>query len=95
MFRIISLLVSIPVIIIVATFAYRNAQLVAIDFFTSKIEFPLAGILLLALFIGALLGFMINIVIIFRQKNKIRQLNRQNREMLDLSEALKSDDKRL
>ncbi|MDH5766135.1 MAG: LapA family protein [Gammaproteobacteria bacterium] len=95
MFRIISLLVSIPVVIIVATFAYRNAQPVTIDIFTSKFDFPLAGILLITLFLGGIVGYLVNFALVIRQKNKIRQLSRQNQEMLSLSEAFKMDDKRL
>ena len=95
MIRIVSLLVSIPVVIIVATFAYRNAQLVSIDLFTSKFDFPLAAILLASLFLGVLLGFMFNIAVLFKQKNKIRQLNKQRQEMTSLSEAFKTDNKRL
>ena len=95
MIRIVSLLVSIPVVIIVATFAYRNAQLVSIDLFTSKFDFPLAAILLASLFLGVLLGFMFNIAVLLKQKNKIRQLNKQRQEMISLSEAFKTDNKRL
>ena len=95
MFRFVSLLVSIPVIIIVATFAYRNAQLVSIDLFTSKIEFPLAAILLIFLFLGVIIGLLVNIAVLIKQKNKIRLLRKQNKEMTSLSEALKSEDKRL
>ena len=95
MIRIVSLLVSIPVVIIVATFAYRNAQLISIDLFTSKFDVPLAAILLVSLFLGVVIGFLMNIVILVRQKNKIRQLNKQRQEMTSLSEALKADNKRL
>ncbi|MDH5471263.1 MAG: LapA family protein [Gammaproteobacteria bacterium] len=95
MIRIVSLLVSIPVVIIVATFAYRNAQLVTIDFFTSKFDFPLAGILLISILLGVLLGFIINLTVLLKQKNKIRQLTKQRHEMISLTEALKMDDKRL
>ena len=95
MIRIVSLLVAIPVVIIVATFAYRNAQLVSIDLFTSRFDFPLAGILLITLFLGVLTGFLLNIVVLLRQKNKIRQLNKQRQEMSSLSEVLKTDHNRL
>lgn len=95
MFRFFSLLVSVPIIILVATFAYRNAQFVTIDFFTSKLDFPLAGILLIVLFIGGLLGFMMNFLLVLKQKAKIRQLIKQRQEMLSLSEVLKTNDKRL
>ena len=95
MIRIVSLLVFIPVVIIVATFAYRNAQLVSIDLFTSKFDFPLAAVLLISLFVGVVIGFFINIVILVTQKNKIRQLTKQRQEMTSLSEALKTDSKRL
>lgn len=95
MFRFFSLLVSVPIIILVATFAYRNAQFVTIDFFTFKFDFPLAGVLLIVLLIGGCFGFILNFVLVLKQKATIRQLKKQKREMTSLSEALKTSDKRL
>ncbi|MCW8955814.1 MAG: LapA family protein [Gammaproteobacteria bacterium] len=91
MMRFIYLLVSIPIIIIIATFAYRNAGLVNIDFFMAKFNMPLAAIILVSIFLGIILGFLFNIFVVIRQKNKIRQLHKQTQTMSGLSDFLKSD----
>ena len=91
MMRFISLLVSIPIIVIIATFAYRNAALVSIDFFVAKYNIPLAAIILICIILGAVIGFLVNIIVVIRQKNKIRQLNKQTQTMSGLSDFLKSD----
>lgn len=88
MLRFITILFSIPFIIVVAAFAYRNAQAVKIDFFVNTYFWPLAIIILLALIVGGIMGFMVNFYIIIKQKNKIRQLKKQNKEMLGLSSIL-------
>lgn len=91
MIRFISLLVAIPVIVVIAAFAYRNAQLVKIDFFTSEYQIPLAAIILITLLTGGVLGFVINLFIIMKQKNKIRQMVKQRQTLASLSDVLKTD----
>ena len=91
MIRFISLLVSIPLIIIIATFAYRNARSVEIDFFVNIYHLPLAVILLITLIVGGILGFLVNFIVLIKQKSKIRQLTRQKQEMLGLSGIFKTD----
>ena len=91
MIRFITLLVSIPVIIVVAAFAYRNAQLIELDLFVIQIQIPLAAIILLVLLIGGVLGFIANLLVILAQKRKIRHLNKQREALSGLSEVLKSD----
>ena len=91
MIRFLILLVSIPVIVIIAAFAYRNAQFTKIDFFVAEFHVPLAAVILIALFIGGLLGFLVNIVVLLAQKKKIRQLIKQRQTLSGLSEVLKSD----
>lgn len=91
MMRFIYLLVSIPIIVIIATFAYKNAGLARIDFFVAEFNIPLAAIILVCIFLGIVLGFLINIFVIIRQKNKIRQLIKQTQTMSGLSDFLKSD----
>ena len=88
MIRFISLLISIPLIIIIATFSYRNAQSVKIDFFINIFEIPLAAILLSSLIIGGLLGYLISIFVLIKQKNTIRQLTKQRQQMQGLSNIL-------
>ena len=91
MIRFIILLLFIPVIIIIAAFAYRNAQFIEIDFFTVQYHLPLAAVILVALFVGGVLGFVANLFVLMAQKNKIRQLNKQRQTLTGLSEVLKSD----
>ena len=91
MIRFISLLVLIPVVVIIAAFAYRNAQLVRIDFFTIEFNWPLAAVILISLLVGGILGFVANLLVLLKQKNKIRQLIKQRQTLTSLSEVLKSD----
>ena len=91
MIRFISLLVLIPVIIVIAAFAFRNAQPVRIDFFTTEFHIPLAAVILVALFVGALLGFVANLFVVLALKHRIRQLKKQHQTLSGLSDVLKSD----
>ena len=91
MIRFITLLVFIPIIVVIAAFSFRNAQLVRIDFFIHEFDIPLAAIILVALILGAGLGFLANIFVLLAQKNTIRQLNKQRQTLGSLSDALKSD----
>lgn len=91
MIRFISLLVSIPVVIIIAAFAFRNAQIVRIDLFTIEFHIPLAAVILVALFVGAGLGFLANILVLLAQRHKIRQMKKQRETLSGLSDVLKSD----
>lgn len=91
MIRFISLLVIIPVIVVIAAFAYRNAQLVKIDLFTSEFQIPLAVIILVAMLVGGILGFVLNLFLIIKQKNKIRQMTKQTQALTGLSDILKTD----
>lgn len=91
MIRFLSLLVFIPVVIVVAAFAFRNAQIIRIDLFTIEFHIPLAVVILAALFVGAGLGFLANLFVILAQKNKIRKLMKQSQTLSGLSDVLKSD----
>jgi len=62
-------------------------------FFINSYYLPLAAILLIALLIGGILGFMINFFVLIAQKNKIRQMTKQRKEMLALTDALKTNKK--
>ena len=81
----------IPVIIVVAAFAFRNAQIIRIDLFTIELHIPLAVVILVALFVGAGLGFLANLFVLLSQKNKIRKLMKQHQTLSGLSDVLKSD----
>ena len=91
MIRFIYLLVSIPIIVIIAAFAYKNAGLVNIDFFVANFNIPLALIILVTLFLGVILGFLVNFYVVILQKKKIHQLKKQQQTISGLSDFLKSD----
>lgn len=90
MIRFLSLLISIPLIIIIATFSYRNAQSIKIDFFVNIFEVPLAVVLLVCLIIGGILGFLMSVFVVLKQKAVIRQMKKQRQEMTGLSDMLKN-----
>lgn len=91
MIRFLSLLISVPIIIIIAAFAYRNAQLVKIDLFIVEVNIPFAAILLICLILGAIIGYFSNIFMLIRHKKKIKQLEKQKQLVKGLSDVLKSD----
>ena len=93
MIRFISLLVSIPVVILIAAFAYKNAQLVTIDLFIYQIDMPLAVFLLITLLVGAILGYLINLMTLFNLKRQIFRLNHKKETLKDLSSVLHKSDK--
>ena len=90
MIRFLSLLISIPLVIVIATFSYRNAQSVKVDFFTNIYELPLAAILLISFLIGGIIGYLFNILIVIKHKNTIRQMTKQRQEMMGLSDIMKN-----
>lgn len=86
--RFISLLVSIPLILVIAAFTFKNAQLVTVDLFTFQLDLPLTVILLIAMLIGVILGYAINLVTLFSQKRTIRRLKRKKETLQGLSGVL-------
>lgn len=93
MIRFISLLVSIPLIILVAAFSYKNAQLVSIDLFLYQLNLPLAVVLLIVLLLGVLIGYIINFVSLLNQKQKYLRLKSKKETLQGLSDAFKGADK--
>lgn len=91
MIRFLSILISIPIIIIIAAFAYRNAQLVKVDLFVVEVNIPFAAMLLICLILGGILGYLSNIFVLIMQKKKIKQLEKQRLHVKGLSDVLKSD----
>ena len=91
MIRFLSLLVSIPIIIIIAAFAYRNAQLVKVDLFVVEVNIPFAAIILICLILGGILGYLSNIFVLIMQKKKIKQLEKHRQYVKGLSDVFKSD----
>ena len=86
--RFISLLVSIPLILVIAAFAFKNAQLVTVDLFTFQLNLPLTVILLIAMLIGVILGYVINLFTLLSQKRTIRRLQRKKETLQGLSGVL-------
>lgn len=93
MIRFIILLVLIPVIVIVAVFAFRNAQFVTIDLFINSYNLPLVAVILVSLLVGVLIGFAINTLILAKQRNTIRMLKKRKQTLNGLADILKSPDK--
>jgi uncharacterized integral membrane protein len=93
MIRFISLLVSIPLIILIAAFTFKNAQLVSLDLFVFQISLPMAVILLISLLIGFALGYLFNILALINQKKKYIKLKHKKETLKGLSDILKPSDK--
>jgi uncharacterized integral membrane protein len=87
--RFITWLVLLPIIVVIAAFAFRNAQLVPLDLFVFEINLPLAAVILIALFIGAGVGYLASIFVLLAHKKQIRQLKKQHQTLSSLSEVLK------
>ena len=93
MIRFISLLISIPLIILISAFAFNNPQLVLIDLFTSKIELPLAVALLISLLTGVVIGFVFNLLNLYTEKKKYLRLKHKKETLNGLSEVLNKSEK--
>ena len=93
MIRFISLLISIPLIVLISAFAFNNPQLVIIDLFTSKVELPLAVALLISLLTGVIIGYVFNLLSLYAQKKKYLQLKHKNEALNGLSEVLNKSEK--
>ncbi|VAW65757.1 hypothetical protein MNBD_GAMMA08-2572 [hydrothermal vent metagenome] len=93
MIRFIILLVSIPLVILIAAFTYKNAQLVSIDVFVFQIDLPMAFVLLIALLIGVFIGFIFNFMALMNQKKKYLKLKNKQQTLEGLSEVLKQTEK--
>jgi len=88
MIRFISLLVSIPLIILIAAFTFKNAQPVSLDLFVMQVDLPMAVILLITLLLGVLIGFVFNVMALFSQKKKYLRLKHKKETLHDISEVL-------
>ncbi len=93
MIRFISLLIFIPLVLLIAAFAYKNAQLVSIDLFVLQINLPMAVILLITLLVGFVLGFIFNLMSLLSQKKKYLRLKYKKETLNGLSEVLKQSEK--
>ena len=93
MMRFISLLISIPLIILIAAFTYKNAQLVSIDLFILQVDLPMAVVLLITLLVGVIIGFVFNLITLINQKKMYLRLKRKKETLNGLSEVFKQSDK--
>lgn len=93
MIRFISLLVSIPLIILIAAFSYKNAQMVTIDLFIYQIPLPLAIVLLVVLLLGFAIGYIFNLLSLLNQKQKYRRLVNKKEALQGLSGVFGKTDK--
>ena len=93
MIRFISLLVSIPILILVAAFAYKNAQPVSLDLFSVQIDLPMSVIMLAMLLVGFLLGLVFNMLLLLKQRQKYMQMMNKKDTLQGLSGVLKKSDK--
>ena len=91
MIRFISLLVSIPLIILIAAFSYKNAQFVSIDLFLYQINIPLAVVLLITLLLGFVIGYAFNLLSLLNQKQKYFRLKNKKETLQGLSGVLSSE----
>ena len=91
--RFISLLISIPLIILIAAFTYKNAQLVSIDLFILQVDLPMAVVLLITLLVGVIIGFVFNLITLINQKKMYLRLKRKKETLNGLSEVFKQSDK--
>ena len=93
MIRFISLLILIPLIILIAAFTYKNAQLVSIDLFVLQIDLPMAIVLLITLLVGVIIGYAFNLMSLLNQKKKYLRLKHKKETLNGLSEVLKKSEK--
>ncbi|VAW58197.1 hypothetical protein MNBD_GAMMA11-1051 [hydrothermal vent metagenome] len=91
--RFISLLISIPFIILIAAFAFRNAEPVSVDLFVFSVKWPLALFLLVALFLGVIIGYLFDAGALFILRKQCRQLKKKQETLQGLSGVLRKPDK--
>lgn len=75
--RVVGLIFAIILIAIGLSFAMLNPQPVALDFYFGQSTLPLSLALVIALAIGAFVGVLVVVGIVFRQRWQLRRLNRQ------------------
>lgn len=75
--RVVGLIFAIILIAIGLSFAMLNPQPVALDFYFGQSTLPLSLALVMALAIGAFVGVLVVVGIVFRQRWQLRRLNRQ------------------
>ena len=86
--RFLSLLIILPLFILVAAFAYKNAYLISVDLFLFQLDLPLTAVILISIFIGVIMGYLYNLMSLFKQKKKYRRLKNKKEVLHDLSDVL-------
>ena len=85
MLRLVSFIVLLFVLIIGIYFGLLNADPVSVNYYFGTYEMPLSLLLVATLLIGALLGAVASIGIIFRMRKRIsnlkREVSKQEREL--------------
>ncbi len=85
MLRLVSFIVLLFVLIIGIYFGLLNADPVSVNYYFGTYEMPLSLLLVATLLIGALLGAVASIGIIFRMRKRIsnlkREVSKQGREL--------------
>lgn len=76
--RLLSSIFLIVLIILAISFALLNAEVVTVNYFFAKQQLPLSLLLLAALFIGCLLGFLVQIKVSIQYRYRNYALNKKN-----------------
>ncbi|MGV6860037.1 MAG: LapA family protein [bacterium] len=83
-------------LLISVTFTVLNPGSVDVDLYTTKLHLPLSALVVIALFIGLVLGGLSNLVTIFGSRRTARQLKKQlanaETELAELRKAPLRDD---
>ena len=75
--RLIKLILILCFMVIASAFAYMNAKPVALDYYLGVIEVPLAVTLIAAVIVGAVLGVVVCMGAMVRQRFEISELSRK------------------
>lgn len=62
-----------------AAFGYLNSSPVVVDYLIGRLQLTLAGTLLLALFVGMVIGYLVGSLGVVRAKLELRRLRRECR----------------
>ncbi|HED35234.1 MAG TPA: LapA family protein [Gammaproteobacteria bacterium] len=90
--RFISLLISIPFILLIAVFASKNAEPVSVDLLFDQVNLPLVVCLLAAFFPGVVVGLAYDWIALSRLKKKYNRLEKKKETLQGLSGVLNKPD---
>ena len=75
--NIVTLVVLLVIFVLGLSFAVENAHEVQFNFFVGSRELALSALLVVAVFIGTVLGALVSFVPVMRMKNQIRRLRKR------------------